>query len=602
MDPRRVLTFRAVAHARSFTAAGRELALTQPAVSQQVAGLEAELGAPLLVREPGGLRLTRAGTVLLAHADVVAERLGLAGAQIADLAHAEDARLRIGGFSSSLAVLVPELVERLRQASPDAEVLVQEGDSAALAGRVLAGELHMSLAFQDAELPRREHEGLERRDVLREPFLVAVHREHPLAGRDTVELAELAGDRWSAASTDGLIAHACERAGFVPRIVSIARDPIAIREFVARGIAVTLVPRLLAPGLAGLAFLTIAGDAPQRDVYALLPPGWPASARRGRALRPHRSSLRAGVNGRLLITCPDRHGIVAAVAGFLADSGANIISSDQHSTDPEGGEFFMRMEFTLAHGDLSSLGQAFAQEVAERLDMRWRLTDAGYPKRVGVLVSREDHCLVDLLWRHRRGELDAEIALVASNHPDHRADVEGFGIAYYHVPVAPGAKTESEARLLELLRDVDLVVLARYMQILSGDFLTALGGPGDQHPPLVPAGFRGREPVSARVRTRREDHRRDRALRDRGARRGADHRAGRRPRLAPRAPRDDGAPGPRHRAHRAVARGQVAPRGPGARARQPHRRVLAQPSTTSASSGPTSRRERRETPASSTRW
>ena len=200
------------------------------------------------------------------------------------------------------------------------------------------------------------------------------------------------------------------------------------------------------------------------------------------------------MNGRLLITCADRHGIVAAVAGFLARSGANIITSDQHSTDPEGGEFFMRMEFTLEHGDLASLGSAFAQEVAERLDMRWRLTDAGHPKRVGVLVSREDHCLVDLLWRHRRGELDADIALVASNHPDHRADVEGFGIPYFHVPVKPGGKPASEARLLELLRDVDLVVLARYMQILSGDFLTALGIPViNIHHSFLPA-FAGANP------------------------------------------------------------------------------------------------------------
>ena len=87
------------------------------------------------------------------------------------------------------------------------------------------------------------------------------------------------------------------------------------------------------------------------------------------------------MNGRLLITCHDRHGIVAAVAGFLAASGANIISSDQHSTDPEGGEFFMRMEFNLAHGDLGALGRAFQQEVGDRLDMRYRLTDASHPKK-----------------------------------------------------------------------------------------------------------------------------------------------------------------------------------------------------------------------------
>jgi formyltetrahydrofolate deformylase len=203
------------------------------------------------------------------------------------------------------------------------------------------------------------------------------------------------------------------------------------------------------------------------------------------------------VNGRLLITCPDRHGIVAAVAGFLADSGANIIASDQHSTDPEGGEFFMRMEFNLGQGDLASLGRAFEQEVAERLDMRWRLTDAGRPKRMAVLVSREDHCLVDLLWRHRRGELDAEITLVASNHPDLRADVEGFGIPYHHVPVNkthPPRKPEAEARLLELLRDVDVVVLARYMQILTGEFLAALGVPViNIHHSFLPA-FAGANP------------------------------------------------------------------------------------------------------------
>src|SRR3954466_14737148 len=132
MDPGRLLTFRAVARERSFSAAARALALTQPAVSQRVAALETQVGARLLDREPGGLRLTRAGEVLLAHADVVAERLGLAATQIRQLKTAEGARLRIGAFSSALAGLVPELVECLRRASPAAEVLVQEGDSAAL--------------------------------------------------------------------------------------------------------------------------------------------------------------------------------------------------------------------------------------------------------------------------------------------------------------------------------------------------------------------------------------------------------------------------------------------------------------------------------------
>jgi formyltetrahydrofolate deformylase len=194
------------------------------------------------------------------------------------------------------------------------------------------------------------------------------------------------------------------------------------------------------------------------------------------------------VTGRLLIRSPDRHGIVAAVAGFLAASGANIVSSDQHSTDPEGGEFFMRMEFNLEHGDLRALGRAFASEVAERLDMQWRLTDAGRPKRMAILVSREDHCLVDLLWRHRRGELDAEIPLVASNHPDHAGDVASFGIPYRHVPYP------NEPELLALLGDMDLVVLARYMRILSGGFLERLGAPIiNIHHSFLPA-FAGADP------------------------------------------------------------------------------------------------------------
>ncbi len=272
MDPRRVLTFRAVAHERSFSAAARALALTQPAVSQQVAALEKELGARLLDREPGGLNLTRAGEVLLEHADALADRLGLAERQLAELTGAQRARLRIGAFSSSLAALVPEAVQRLRRAVPDPEVQVQEGDSQALAERVRDGELHLSVAFQDAALPRREHEGLERHDVLREPFLAGLAPDHRLAGRAKVALGELAEDAWSAASTDGLIARACRAAGFEPRIVAITRDPIAIREFIVRSTAVTLVPRLLAPGLDGVAFAQLE-DGPERDVYVLLPPG-----------------------------------------------------------------------------------------------------------------------------------------------------------------------------------------------------------------------------------------------------------------------------------------------------------------------------------------
>ncbi len=181
---------------------------------------------------------------------------------------------------------------------------------------------------------------------------------------------------------------------------------------------------------------------------------------------------------RLLISCADQPGIVAAVSQFLSEAGANIVSSDQHSTDPVGGAFFMRMEFTLDAPARAGLEERFAAAVGGRFAMQWRMWDAARPKRVAILVSKYDHALLELLWRWRRGQLEAEIVLVASNHPDLREDVEAFGLPFHHVPVAKGEKPAAEARLVELLDgQVDLVVLARYMQILSGDFLEQVGVP-----------------------------------------------------------------------------------------------------------------------------
>ena len=194
MDPRRVLTFRAVAHERSFSAAARALALTQPAVSQQVAALEKELGAKLLAREPGGLELTPAGAVLLEHADAIAERLALAGTQLSEIARAERVRLRVGAFPSALVMLVPKAVAALRAEEPDAEVLIEEGAGEVLTQRVAAGDLHVAIAFQDASQPRREHDGVERHDLRRETFLVALPPGHPLASQERVTFDELAGE------------------------------------------------------------------------------------------------------------------------------------------------------------------------------------------------------------------------------------------------------------------------------------------------------------------------------------------------------------------------------------------------------------------------
>ncbi len=200
---------------------------------------------------------------------------------------------------------------------------------------------------------------------------------------------------------------------------------------------------------------------------------------------------------RLVITCPDGPGIVAAVSEFLFRHGANIVQSDQYSTDPQGGTFFMRMAFRLAGLDLplDALDRAFADEVAVRFAMDWRLHGAAEPKRVAIMVSREDHCLLDLLWRWRRGELDMDIGLVISNHADLAETVAALGIAFEHVPVTADTKARAEARQLELLAGrFDLVVLARYMQILSGAFLDALEAPAiNIHHSFLPA-FAGAAP------------------------------------------------------------------------------------------------------------
>jgi formyltetrahydrofolate deformylase len=201
---------------------------------------------------------------------------------------------------------------------------------------------------------------------------------------------------------------------------------------------------------------------------------------------------------RLLVSCPDRPGIVAAVATFLWEGGANILRSDQYTTDPEGGEFFLRMEFSSP--DAAAIARGFGPAVAERFGMGFRFWTAGEPKRMAILVSRYEHCLLELLWRWRRGELEADVALVASNHPDLREAVESFGVPYRHVPVE-GDRERSEARLLELLDGVDVVVLARYMQILSGGFLDWLAVPViNIHHSFLPA-FRGGAPY-ARARER----------------------------------------------------------------------------------------------------
>jgi len=184
--------------------------------------------------------------------------------------------------------------------------------------------------------------------------------------------------------------------------------------------------------------------------------------------------------GRLLLRCADRPGLVAAVSTFLTGAGANIVSLDQHSTEQSGGIFMQRTIFHLAGltAAREDLEREFRERVATPFDIDFRLTEAAKPKRVAIMASKEDHCLLDLLWRNRRGELDMSVAMVVSNHPDLADQVRAFGVPFLHVPATKHNRADAEQRQLDLLRgNVDLVVLARYMQILTSRFLAEVGCP-----------------------------------------------------------------------------------------------------------------------------
>ncbi|WP_282155447.1 formyltetrahydrofolate deformylase [Cytobacillus gottheilii] len=180
--------------------------------------------------------------------------------------------------------------------------------------------------------------------------------------------------------------------------------------------------------------------------------------------------------GRLLIQCPDQPGIVAAVSQFLFENGANIMESNQFSTNPEGGTFFIRIEFECQ--DLlerkSSLQENFAK-IAETFSMEWKLTFVHDLKKTAIFVSKELHCLRELLWEWESGELITDISFVISNHTEAKELVESFGIPFVHIPMSKDNKRQAEEKQLQLLQEyeVETIILARYMQILSPDFVEA---------------------------------------------------------------------------------------------------------------------------------
>ncbi len=230
-------------------------------------------------------------------------------------------------------------------------------------------------------------------------------------------------------------------------------------------------PARLVPALVGARGIVVA---------AIVPPAMSASTPTAPAApagsSPHLATL--------LISCPDRRGIVAASAQVLAGHGANILDSDQH-TDRSEGQFFQRICFDASEltTDRGTLERAL-DEVARRFSMKFRLSYAtaedGTPrrKRIAIFVSRYEHCLYDLLLRQRAGELVGEVALIVSNHPDLGFVAEQFGVPFQVFPKTPENKKEQEQRELELLAEssVDVVVLARYMQVVSREFVSHYPG------------------------------------------------------------------------------------------------------------------------------
>jgi formyltetrahydrofolate deformylase len=197
----------------------------------------------------------------------------------------------------------------------------------------------------------------------------------------------------------------------------------------------------------------------------------------------------------LLISCPDQRGLVAKFASFIYSNGGNIVHADQH-TDFLAGLFLTRIEWQLEgfHLPREVIAPAFGA-IAQPLNAQWKLHFSDAKPRIAVWVSRQDHCLFDLIWRQRAGEFAAEIPMILSNHPHLQSTAEQFGIAYHHIPITADNKVEQEAHQLELLQkyNIDLVVLAKYMQILSPTFVDRFPSIINIHHSFLPA-FAGANP------------------------------------------------------------------------------------------------------------
>ena len=247
LDPRRLRVLREVASRGSFSAAAAALSFTQSAVSQQVAALERETGTRLIERGVRPVRLTEAGRALMAHAEAVLAHLDEAEQELGELAGLRRGRLRLAGFPTAVETLVPRAVARFHQRHPDVDLTVLDDHGQGLVPRLARWELDLALIYEHEALPEPDVE-LERTHLLDDPFDLAVPEGHPLAGRASVALGELADETWvggAPGSAYGAIArHCCRAAGFEPRFVFGSDNYNAVQAFVAVGLGVALLPHL----------------------------------------------------------------------------------------------------------------------------------------------------------------------------------------------------------------------------------------------------------------------------------------------------------------------------------------------------------------------
>ena len=273
LDVRRMKVLREVAACGSFSAAAESLSFTQSAISQQVAALERETGTKLVERGPRGIRLTQAGEVLVKHADAVLARLSCAEEELQALAGLRGGRLALSTFQSAGATLVPRAVAAFHQRYPDVELALTQAEPAEATQLLRAGDLDLAIVYDFDGIPGGLEEGLDAVHLIDDRYDLLLARDHPLADKARVRMADLADERW-VNSTQGCgcrqaVVQACAQAGFEPKVAFETDEILSVQALVANGMGVTLMPQLALTAVhPGVAVRPVGREAPIRHIYA----------------------------------------------------------------------------------------------------------------------------------------------------------------------------------------------------------------------------------------------------------------------------------------------------------------------------------------------